>query len=186
MNRFDIFPTDLSSVHVIQRKRLSDDRGFLERLFCSTELSSFGFAAPVRQINTTVTLKKGSVRGLHFQRPPSSEMKLVTCLKGRVFDVAVDVRKSSPDYLHWAAAELSEENGKALLIPEGFAHGFQTLEPNSQLLYLHTADYDPLAEGALNSMDPQIGIQWPLAVTEISSRDASHSLVADGFEGIES
>jgi dTDP-4-dehydrorhamnose 3,5-epimerase len=124
------------------------------------------------------------VRGLHYQRPPQAEAKWVRCLKGRVFDVAVDLRRGSPTFLKWHAVELDGVSMNALLIPEGCAHGFQVLEPESELLYLHTATYTPGLEGAARYDDPRLAIRWPLPVTDLSERDRTHPLLDDSFEGI--
>ena len=121
---------------------------------------------------------------MHFQYPPSAEMKMVRCLRGRVFDVAVDLRQGSATFLQWHAEELSADNNRMFIIPEGFAHGFQVLDESSELLYLHTAAYNPSAEGGLRFDDPAIGIDWPLTITDISLRDQQHPLLSDEFEGL--
>jgi dTDP-4-dehydrorhamnose 3,5-epimerase len=121
---------------------------------------------------------------MHFQYPPHAEMKLVRCLKGRVWDVAVDLRYRSPTFLQWHAEELTPNSGRMMVIPEGFAHGFQVLEPDSELLYLHTAPYTPSAEGGLRHNDPKLGIHWPLHVTDLSERDAAHPLIGEAFQGV--
>jgi dTDP-4-dehydrorhamnose 3,5-epimerase len=160
---------------------VEDARGTFARLFCAREL---GLEKPIAQINHSLTRKKGAVRGLHFQRPPHAETKIVSCLRGKAFDVAVDLRADSPTYLRWHAVELSPGNRNAFWIPEGFAHGFQALEEDTELLYLHTEYYAQDAEGALNAADPRLGIEWPLAFTEVSERDRSHPFIGTGFEGI--
>ena len=129
--------------------------------------------------------RTGAVRGMHFQYPPYAETKIVSCLKGEIFDVAVDIRLDSPTFLRWHGEVLSAENRKSLLIPEGFAHGFQTLTDDCELLYLHTAPYTPEAEGALNAQDPRLDITWPCAITEMSDRDRSHPFVGDDFAGVQ-
>lgn len=139
---------------------------------------------PIQQINHTLTKKAGAVRGMHFQHQPSAEIKIVSCLKGRVLDVAVDLRAGSPTLLQWFAVELSDENKKSLFIPEGFAHGFQTLTEDCELLYLHTANYSAQHESALNPLDPLLSIKWPLGITEISARDQTHPMLDSGFTGI--
>ena len=118
MNRFTAIDLPLSGLKRVERQNLGDARGFLSRLFCADELAAAGWRKPVAQINQTVTTRRGAVRGMHFQRPPHAEMKLVTCLRGAIFDVAVDLRKGSPTFLRWHAEELSSENRRALLIPE--------------------------------------------------------------------
>jgi len=131
-----------------------------------------------------MTVSPGAIRGMHFQNPPYAEMKLVRCLRGRVWDVAVDLRASSPTFLRWHAEELSAENRLMMAIPEGFAHGFQVLEPESELLYLHTALYHKPSEGGVRFDDPVLAIQWPLSVTDVSSRDTQHPLITPHFAGI--
>ena len=131
-----------------------------------------------------VEIEQGAVRGMHFQRPPHAEMKLVTCLHGVIWDVAVDLRAGSSTFLKWHAEELSAENRRALLIPEGFAHGFQALTDNCELLYLHSAPYAREAEAGLNPGDPMLSVVWPLAIAELSSRDAQHPMLNESFAGV--
>jgi len=183
-SRFDFTATILNDLFVVQRKVIEDDRGFLSRFYCAEEFSQAGMNKPIVQINHTLTRKKGAVRGLHFQHPPHAETKLVSCLKGEIWDVAVDLRSDSPTFLQWHAEILSAANRKSLLIPEGYAHGFQALTDNCELIYLHTAAYHPESEGALNATDPKLGIAWPLAITEISDRDRNHKLIEQSFQGI--
>ena len=184
MARFDCIDTPLLGLKVIQRKRIEDSRGFLSRFFCANEFNTYGFNKPVSQINHTLTRQKGAVRGLHYQQPPHAEIKLVSCLKGEVFDVAVDLRKDSPTFLHWHGEILSDNNQRSLLIPEGFAHGFQTLTEDCELIYLHSAPYVKEAEAALNVTDPKLDIAWPLNMTELSERDRSHPMLKLDFEGM--
>ena len=154
-------------------------------MFCSDELSVTGWQKPISQINHTLTSKLGTVRGLHYQKPPNTEMKLVTCIRGEVWDVAVDLRRNSASFLKWHAEILSAENGCAMLIPEGFAHGFQSLNNDVELLYFHSEVYTPQSEAALRFDDQFLDIKWPLTVTEISDRDQTHSLITDKFKGIQ-
>ena len=184
MSRFTILETPLAGLKVVQRQQLGDSRGFLSRLFCAEQLAGSGWHKPILQINQTLTQKQGTIRGMHFQRAPHAEMKLVTCLRGAVWDVAVDLRAGSPTFLRWHAQELSPDNHCAFLIPEGFAHGFQTLSEDCQLLYLHSAVYTPQAEAGLNPKDPGLLISWPLPIAELSARDAQHPLVGEHFEGV--
>lgn len=184
MSRFTVTDLPLAGLKRVQRQRLGDSRGFLARLFCAEELAATGWTKPMAQINHTYTAKQGTVRGMHFQHPPHAEMKLVSCIRGEVWDVAVDLRCGSPTFLHWHAERLSTENGCALLISEGFAHGFQALTEDVELLYCHSAAYAAQAEGGLNPTDPHLGIRWPLAITELSTRDAGHPLITPNFEGI--
>ena len=183
-SRFEILDTPLQGLKLIQRKPIGDHRGYLERMFCAEELRSLIPGKGIVQINHTLTAKRGTVRGLHFQLPPYAETKFVNCLRGEVFDVAVDLRQGSPTFLHWHAEILSADNHKTLLIPEGFAHGFQTLTEDCELLYFHTAAYQPSAEGGLNAQDPRLDIRWPEAVLELSSRDGAHPPVTEAFVGL--
>ena len=184
MNRLDVVHLPISRLKLIQRQLIGDERGFLSRVFCAEQLAGAGWLGPITQINHTYTAKCGTVRGMHFQYPPHAEMKLVTCLRGEAWDVAVDLRAASPTFLHWHAERLSAENGAALLIPEGFAHGFQSLTDDVDLLYCHSAAYAPAAEGGLNPKDPKLAIAWPLPIAEMSPRDAGHPLIDDRFSGI--
>lgn len=182
-SRFDFTATVLNDLFVVQRKEIEDDRGFLSRFYCAEEFAQVGMK-PISQINHTLTRKKGAVRGLHFQHAPHAEIKLVSCLRGKVWDVAVDLRRGSSTFLQWHAEVLSAANRKSLLIPEGFAHGFQALTEDCELIYLHTSAYEPASENALNIADPTLGIAWPLPVSEISDRDRNHKLIGQNFQGI--
>ena len=185
MLRFDFNQTPLSDLMLVQRKMAEDHRGFLSRFYCIEAFSEAGIKKPIVQINHTLTRKKGAVRGLHFQHPPHDEIKLVSCLKGKVFDVAVDIRCASPTFLQWHGEILSAENYKSLLIPEGYAHGFQALTEDCELVYLHTSAYHSDSEGALNVNDPSLSIDWPLPVIDLSKRDQNHPFVTNiNFKGI--
>jgi dTDP-4-dehydrorhamnose 3,5-epimerase len=184
VNRFQIVDTPLPGLKVVKRDRLSDARGFLSRLYCADELREAGWNQPIAQINHTLTHRSGAVRGMHFQHPPYAEIKLVSCIRGEVWDVAVDLRRGSPTFLRWYAERLSPENGRALLIPMGFAHGFQALVPDCELIYLHSCAYQPASEGAIHSEDPSIGIAWPHTISELSARDRGHPLLPPNFHGI--
>jgi len=184
MGRFQFEATAISGLWSVRRTRLEDGRGFLDRLFCAAEFAAAGWQGPVAQINHSYTRLRGTVRGLHFQHAPYGEDKLVNCLRGEVFDVAVDLRQGSPTLLHWHGERLSASNGRALLIPRGCAHGFQALSADCELLYLHSCPYVQPAEGALNVRDPRLGIDWPLPITELSARDAGHPLLDAGYAGI--
>ena len=183
-SRFDILDTPIEGLRLIQRKPICDARGHLERLYCSDELQALIPGKDIMQINHTLTIKCGTVRGMHFQHPPYAETKFVSCLRGEVFDVAVDLRRNSSTFLHWHAEVLSADNHKTLVIPEGFAHGFQTLAADCEMLYFHTAIYRPDAEGGLHALDPRLAILWPEAITEISPRDATLPPVPDNFSEV--
>jgi dTDP-4-dehydrorhamnose 3,5-epimerase len=182
--RFDVIDTSIEGLKVVQRKPIADDRGFLSRLHCDDDFKLMGVNKPISQINYTLTNKMGTIRGIHYQLPPFAEVKLVSCIRGEIFDVAVDLRKGSPTYLKWHAEILSAENQRSLLIPEGFAHGFQTLTDNCELIYLHTAAYSKEHERGLNYGDKKININWPLETVEVSDRDQTHPMIQSDFEGI--
>jgi dTDP-4-dehydrorhamnose 3,5-epimerase len=184
MSRFSVDSTPLPGLMSITRQRVGDQRGFLSRMFCSEELQAAGWNLPIAQINHTMTQQLGAVRGMHFQKLPHTEKKLVSCVRGAVWDVAVDLRPKSPTFLQWHAQEISADNGIALLIPEGFAHGFQTLTADAELIYLHSAAYHAAAEGGLRPTDSYVAISWPLPITQISARDQAHPLIDKTFEGV--
>ena len=184
MSRFVINPLPIQGLKLVERHRLGDSRGFLSRIFCADELAKAGWQKPIAQINHTYTAKRGTVRGLHYQHFPHTEMKLVNCLRGEVWDVAIDLRSDSHTFLQWYAERLSADNGRALLIPEGFAHGFQSLTDDCELLYLHTTAHSPRAEAGLRFDEPEIGITWPMPPTEISDRDMTHPWVNSDFRGV--
>ena len=176
--------TALQGVVVVETSPVVDQRGAFARLFCERELATIIGDRHIVQINHSRTSAVGAVRGLHYQRPPHAEMKLVRCLKGRVWDVAVDLRAGSPTFLQWHAEELTPGNARMLVIPEGCAHGFQVLEAESELLYLHTAFYTPASEGGLPHHDPRLGILWPLPVADLSERDRHHPPIDPDFSGM--
>ncbi len=178
--------TAIEGVMLVDTQRRIDARGSFARLYCEEDLKAVIGSRCVVQINHSVTAQRGCVRGLHYQRAPHAEMKLVRCLKGRVWDVAVDLRSGSPTFGKWHAEELSAENDRMLVLPEGCAHGFQVLEAGSQLLYLHTAAYAPSAEGGIDCRDPLLAIAWPLPVTGLSDRDARLAPLAADFRGLPS
>jgi dTDP-4-dehydrorhamnose 3,5-epimerase len=182
--RFEIHETSVEGLKIIQRKPVGDHRGYLERLFCAEEFESLIHGKSIVQINRSLTSRCGVVRGMHFQNPPHTEIKAVTCLRGEIFDVAVDLRRGSPTFLAWHAEILSAGNHKTMLIPEGFAHGFQTLTADCELLYFHTAAWWADAEAGVNAQDPRVNIHWPKPVTEMSPRDAAHPLLTATFEGV--
>ncbi len=181
--RFDFQSAPMAGLYTIEKKPISDSRGFFSRLFCAEELQEIGLHKPIVQMNHTHTNKKGSIRGMHYQTPPHAETKIVTCIRGAVMDVAVDIRHNSPTFLHYYTEELTAQNQKSLFIPEGFAHGFQTLSDDCELLYLHTAHYQSDAEAGLNPKDPALGIEWPLMSTELSKRDQNHPMIDQQFIG---
>ncbi|OGI11743.1 MAG: dTDP-4-dehydrorhamnose 3,5-epimerase [Candidatus Margulisbacteria bacterium GWF2_35_9] len=179
-----IISTKIDGVFVIENDPIIDSRGAFTRLFCEKEFSSILGNRHIVQINHSITRGIGSIRGLHYQCPPFAEMKIICCLKGRVWDLALDLRQGSPTFLQWHAEELTPENAKVIVIPEGFAHGFQVMNENSELFYLHTSFYEKSVEKAVKYNDPTVSIQWPLAVTDISERDKNHPVINKHFIGI--
>lgn len=184
MKRFTVSEAPLSGLVTLVRNPIGDERGYLERVYCQQELAPVLQGRTIQQINITLTARQGTVRGMHYQHPPHAEMKLVSCLRGAVFDVAVDVRRGSPTFLRWHAERLTADNHRTFVIPEGFAHGFQTLTDDCELLYCHTAAYQADAAGALNAADPRLGITWPLPITGRSVRDQAHAMLGAGFVGV--
>jgi dTDP-4-dehydrorhamnose 3,5-epimerase len=176
--------TPIAGLFAVEREPIGDARGWLERLYCPEELRAAIGPATIAAVNRTRTARAGTVRGLHFQQAPHAEDKLVTCLRGRVFDVAVDLRRGSPTVLGFHAEILDGDGRRSLLIPKGFAHGFQALTDGCELLYLHTAPHAPEAEGGLDALDPALAIPWPLPVTDRSPRDLSHRPIDRTFTGI--
>jgi dTDP-4-dehydrorhamnose 3,5-epimerase len=179
-----ILDTPVADLKIVQSVPHCDTRGAFTRLFCAQELQPVLGHRQIAQINHSRTSRAGAVRGMHFQHPPHAEMKMVRCLRGRVFDVAVDLRAGSPTFLQWYAQELAQDDAQMLVIPEGFAHGFQALEADSELLYLHTAFYQPSSEGGLRHDDPRLAIAWPLPPEDLSPRDLSHPLLGADFTGV--
>jgi dTDP-4-dehydrorhamnose 3,5-epimerase len=177
-------PTQIAGVLVVETAPLIDQRGAFARWFCEEELRSVMNNRRIAQVNYSRTSRAGALRGFHYQRAPHAETKLIRCLKGRVFDVAVDLRQGSPTFLRWHAEELTPANWRMLIIPEGCAHGFQAMEADSDLLYLHTASYAPNAEGGVRLDDSRIGVLWPMPVADISKRDSSFPVLDAGFAGI--
>lgn len=165
--------TPLSDLFIVNRNKFTDHRGHFSRIFCSEEFLELGFKDPIKQINYSHTKQAGTIRGMHFQNKPFQEIKIVSCIKGKVFDVAVDMRRDSATYLQWHAEILSEDNNKSLFIPKGFAHGFQSLTENSELVYLHSEKYSKEFEVGINAFDGKINIKWPVEVTDISTKDQS-------------
>jgi dTDP-4-dehydrorhamnose 3,5-epimerase len=179
-----LLATPLSGLQIVETEPVSDARGSFERLFCRQEWSPLRAGLDFVQINLSTTAMRGTVRGLHYQRPPTTEAKLIRCTRGAVFDVAVDVREGSPTFLHWHAITLRADEPREVFIPEGFAHGFQSLTEDAQLLYFHTAAWAREHEGGLRHDDPRLGIDWPLPVAQLSERDRVHPLIDDSFTGI--
>jgi dTDP-4-dehydrorhamnose 3,5-epimerase len=180
----EFIPAYIEGLYVIHLKKLEDERGLFARTFCKNEFSQVGFNKEFVQFNHSLNKKKGTVRGMHFQNVPYGETKLIRCVQGSVYDVAVDLRKKSPTFLQHFGVELSAENMISMLIPEGFAHGFQTLEDNSALIYHHTQYYTPEAEVGVRFDDPALNVHWKLPAVMMSSKDKSYKLIGKNFKGI--
>ena len=176
--------TPLEGSYVIKLSPRGDERGWFARTYCENEFREIGHDAHWVQMNHSYTAKKGTVRGMHFQVPPYKEIKMVRCVRGKVYDVIVDIRKDSRTFLQWFGVELSPAEMNMIYIPQGFAHGFQTLEDDSELIYQHSAFYTPGAEDGIMYNDPAVDIKWPLEVTSVSERDTSHPIVTEKFKGI--
>jgi dTDP-4-dehydrorhamnose 3,5-epimerase len=177
-------PLSLAGSYLIDLEPFSDDRGWFARFYCEKEFQQIGHNKKWVQLNHSFTKTKGTIRGLHFQVPPYREIKMVRCIAGAVFDVIVDIRKGSATFLQWFGTELSAANKKMLYVPEGFAHGFQCLTDNCELIYHHTEFYVPNAEGGIRYNDPAVNITWPLPANMLSPRDAGHPLLDENFKGI--
>jgi dTDP-4-dehydrorhamnose 3,5-epimerase len=177
--------TPLLNAYIIDLNILKDDRGSFSRVFCKKEFLNLGIETEWVQINHSITKRKGTLRGMHFQTPPYAEDKLVRCISGKVYDVIIDLRKHSSTFLKWFGIELSAQNQKMVFIPKGFAHGFQTLENNSQLIYHHSQYYNSIFEKGIPYNDPKIKIDWKLPITSMSERDQTHPFLNNNFSGIE-
>jgi dTDP-4-dehydrorhamnose 3,5-epimerase len=171
---------------VIEPQILSDHRGEFFRYYCE---DLFGAHLPnfngFKQYNQSINYKKGTLRGMHYQGSPYAEDKLVRCISGAIWDVCIDLRKGSVNFLSWYAVELSSTNKKALYIPKGFAHGFITLEDDTEIIYHHSEVYTPAADAGLLYNEPRVGIQWPLVPQVISEKDKNFAYLNENFEGIE-
>lgn len=177
-------PTPLTGSYEITPEPRVDSRGWFARFFCKEEFAAIGHQGEWVQMNHSFTQHRGTIRGMHFQHQPFAETKFLRCIAGAVFDVIIDLRKDSSTFLKWYGTELSAENKKMLYIPEGFAHGFQTLTDGCELLYHHSQVYEPRAEAGIRYNDALINIKWPLHLTEISERDAAHPLLIPSFKGL--
>lgn len=163
----------LPGAYAIDLEQRGDSRGRFTRLFCAKEIAAIAHTKPIVNVNLSYTQKRGTIRGMHFQNEPHAEVKIIKCIRGAILDVIVDNRKDSPTYLKWTGLELTESNDLMIYIPEGFAHGFQSLSDDVEMIYFHTEYYEKASEGGLGFDDPKIGIVWPLPPTVISERDRS-------------
>jgi dTDP-4-dehydrorhamnose 3,5-epimerase len=177
-------PTPLQGSYIIEPEQFSDGRGWFSRYFDKNEFLTIGHRKEWVQMNHSFTTHKGTIRGMHYQVAPYKEIKMIRCIAGAVFDVIIDIRRDSPTFLQWFGTELSAVNRKMLYIPEGFAHGFQSLTDNAELIYHHSEFYTPGSEGGIRYDDKKTAIKWPLPLSIISERDANHSYIDKNFKGI--
>ncbi|WP_339877762.1 dTDP-4-dehydrorhamnose 3,5-epimerase [uncultured Algoriphagus sp.] len=166
--------TKLKGAFVLEIKKLEDDRGFFGRAWCANEMADHGLKSDIKQVNMSLSLKKGTLRGMHYQNDPFQETKVVRCTKGAIFDIIIDLRKDSPTYKQWVGVELTEHNYKMLYVPEDFAHGFITLEDNTEVTYLVSQFYTPGAEAGIRWDDPAFGIELPIDPVIITDKDRTH------------
>lgn len=178
-------PTPLAGAYTIELEKRGDDRGFFARLFCQKEFEVAGRPMTVAQINNSLSAKAGTLRGMHYQLPPAAEIKLVRCIRGALYDVIVDLRPDSQSFGQWFGAELSADNRRMMLVPQGFAHGFLTLTDDTEALYLVNASYAPEQERGLRFNDPRFGIEWPAAPAELSPKDLGWPDLDPTFHGLE-
>jgi dTDP-4-dehydrorhamnose 3,5-epimerase len=177
-------PNVLEGSYIVEIQPYKDDRGWFGRFYCKDEFQQIGHNKEWVQMNHSVTYQKGAIRGMHFQVAPYREIKMVRCIAGAVHDVIIDLRKDSATFLKWFGSDLSAENKRMMYIPEGFAHGFQCLSNDCELIYFHTEYYEPGFEGGIRHDDPAVSIKWPLNVTTISERDQLHPKLDENFKGI--
>jgi dTDP-4-dehydrorhamnose 3,5-epimerase len=188
MGNFKFENTPLKDLFVGSILSKADERGYFERVFCLDEIgTALGRYYNIKQINRSMSKITGTTRGLHFQFPPFSETKIVSCPSGKLFDVAVDIRSDSPTFMRYFSRVLSSSNKDFLVIPEGFAHGFQTLVPNTEILYLVTKEFSPPHDNGLNPLDPSLSIDWPLPISIMSPKDTNRPFIdSRDFTGIDS
>ena len=184
MNDFIFENTSIKDLIIIKNNIFKDNRGSLSRIFCDDFFSKIGWNNSIAQINHTITKTRGTIKGMHYQIPPLSEKKLVKCIKGKIFDVAIDLRKESETFLKWHSEILSEEDSKSKLIPEGLAHGYQSLSDNCHIIYCHTVPYSKDHERAVNPLDKKIDIKWPIDINLISIKDQNTKMIDENFKGV--
>ena len=167
-------PTNLADAYLIQLETITDDRGFFARAWCVEEFAAHGLDTALVQCNLSFNKQQGTVRGMHYQMMPFAETKVVRCIRGALYDVIIDLRPTSPTYLQWLGVSLSAENRTALYVPQGFAHGFQTLTDETEVFYQMSAFYAPEYARGVRWNDPRFGIVWPLPVTVMAGKDQSY------------
>ena len=175
----------ISGVYKVQNDLFEDERGSFSRLFCGAELFEIMQNRSIVQINKSLTKSVGAIRGMHYQKYPHSETKIIRCLRGAVYDVVIDLRKNSTTFMNWDFIQLRPEWNNSIIIPEGCAHGFQSLEADSELLYFHTQYYNPQSEGGVRYDDPMISVKWPLEIGMVSNKDLNYRLLTNDFQGLE-
>lgn len=178
--------TPLLGAYTIELEKRGDDRGFFARFFCQREFAEAGLPVSIAQINNSLSAKAGTLRGMHYQLPPSAEIKVVRCIRGALFDVIIDLRPDSPTFGKWYGAELTAENRLMMLVPRGFAHGLLTLTDDTEAFYLVNASYDPEQERGIRFDDPRFNIEWPQKPVEVSPKDRSWPDFDPKFHGIDS
>ena len=177
--------TPLAGAYLIDIEKRGDDRGFFARVFCEKEFGAHGLETRFVQVNNSTSGKRGTLRGLHYQLPPASEVKLVRSIRGSLYDVIVDLRAGSPTFGKWFGAELSAENRRMMYVPRGFAHAFMTLTDDVEALYLVSSFYSPQEERGVRWDDPTVGIEWPVLPSEISDKDRSWPSLDPAFHGFD-
>jgi dTDP-4-dehydrorhamnose 3,5-epimerase len=180
----DIKSTPIDGLFVLHRPVRRDERGFFSRLFGEDEIEKAGRPTKAVHVNSSTSVKPGTIRGIHFQYPPYSEEKIVSCVSGAIWDVGIDLRPDSPTRFQWFGATLTPENGVSLIVPEGFGHAFITLEPNSTVAYVVSAIYSINHESGLRYDDPTLGIKWPINPTVLSEKDRSWGLIENRLDEI--
>lgn len=182
--KISIEKTPFDKLYIINEDIHSDMRGSFSKIFSFDMYQEILYQEQIKQINYSRNTTKGTFRGFHFQYPPFNETKVVKCIKGKVLDMVIDIRKNSKTFLKLFSIELSQNDHKMLLIPNGFAHGFLTLEDNSELLYLHTQEYVPNSEGGINLLDPKLKVELPIEIRVISDKDKNYDFIKQDFLGI--
>jgi len=169
----EFMETSLKGAYLIDIEKKGDDRGFFARVFCRKEFQNMGLSKEFKQVNTSFSALKGTLRGMHYQLMPSAEVKVVRCISGAIFDVILDLRPDSPSYGHWFSKILNSENRLMMYVPRGFAHGFMTLTENTEVFYFSSEFFTPQLEKGIRYDDPNFNIEWPIKPTEISQKDAN-------------
>ncbi len=177
--------TPLADAHLIELEKRGDDRGFFARFFCEQEFAAAGLETRFVQINTSLSAKRGTLRGMHYQLAPSAEVKVVRCLRGSLYDCILDLRPDSPTYQRWFGAELNQDNRLMMVVPRGFAHAILTLQDDTEALYLVSDTYSPQSERGVRWNDQKFAIEWPIAPVEISPKDAAWPDFDPVFHGVE-